>query len=156
MNRRTNEPDRRKEARRRRLDAANQVLTIVGSHGARLFYSETQEAMSRLHVDMYGQIWFVDGHSGMKVYPYGAGRWIGFTAGEAMRSLVEALRHYLETGEPVSAAHFGPWPDGHGWGYPDEAMEAVRQAVYQVPAVRAPQAIQEEPHAQENLFVSRV
>ncbi len=57
-----------------------------------------------------------------------------------MRRLVEALRDYIRTGEPISSGHFGPWSkilcDGDLWGYGFEEMAKVRHDVSKTQAVR--------------------
>ncbi len=122
-----------------RIDEANKIIETIASRGRRFFWSPTHDRISRFMVA--GEtIYLIDHYSGA-VIDTSAKAWHGFTNGGTMRALIEALAHFIGTGEPVSRDHFGPWPTrSHGdlWGYGDSEMEKVRRAVFSSPAVDAP------------------
>ena len=114
-----------------RLNTANQVLQIIGSHGNKLFTH--QDRISKLEFDDLGRLWLVDAYSQKRIYIHYGGKWRGFTGGGTLRNLVAALREYVTRGTLVSPQHFGPWSErvGHKgdlWGY-GEDMTIVRDKI---------------------------
>jgi len=123
-----------------RAEIANKVIAVIAAHGRRFFHHEGR--VSRFEVDARGRVWLHDKYSGARIYTMQRGRWRGFTEGGTLKSLCEALRDYIRTGQPIRRGWFGPWPDyycdGDLWGYGKEAMETVRREVTALPAVAAP------------------
>jgi hypothetical protein len=114
-----------------RVRQANECLQIIARHGRHFFRSG--EKVSYFELDASGHIWFVDKYSGKRVYThYTNGRWMGFSEGGTLRSLVIALRDYIAKGEKLGSCHFGPWhswySEGDPWGYGKD-MQTVRDLV---------------------------
>jgi hypothetical protein len=113
-----------------RLEKANQLLKVIASCGRRFFAH--QGRVSRFELDTGGRVWFVDAYNEARIYTHRTnGRWRGFSEGGTLRSLVIALRDYIQTGEPIPSGYLGPWPDwycaGDPWGY-GESMKLVAEA----------------------------
>ena len=107
---------------------------VIASYGRRFFTH--QGRVSRFELDAGGRVWFVDAFAGARIYTHHTnGRWRGFSEGGTLRSLVIALRDYIQTGKPVPSGHLGPWPDwysaGDPWGYGD-AMPLVTKAAVEL------------------------
>ncbi|MFB8829101.1 hypothetical protein ACE0DR_06250 [Azotobacter sp. CWF10] len=131
--------------KQQRLEHCNQLLQVIARHGRRFFYSADHDRVAILDLDARGRVWFIDDYSGKRVYTHPTGfgsRWRGFTHGGTLRSLVEALRDYIVTGEPMPRGYIAPertWTDGDIWGYGPEAAKAVREEAYAIPMFRDPQ-----------------
>ncbi len=123
----------------KRVVEANRVIDAVSRHGRRFFWCEQKQSISRFEIDRRSRIWLVDKWTGRRIYVAYEGRWKGFSDGGTLKSLIEALRDYISTGEPINPRYFGPWPqhycDGDLWGYGLEAMEALRVELDGMPAV---------------------
>lgn len=120
--------------RHERCKKANQIIQAISEHGRRFFYSERNNQVAKLTVDERGLIYFYDEYytNGERCYTHTKGRWKNFTGGGTMKRLIEALREYIRTGEPINSMHFGPWDFSWGrdlWGYGDEEMVKVREKV---------------------------
>lgn len=117
------------EKRQKRIDAVNQLVKVIGSHGRKFFNYQGRFAL--IEIDARGRVWWSDQYSGKRIYTHYNGRWKGFTNGGTLKDLVIAFRDFVSNGKPVAAWHFGPWPqhlcDGDLWGY-GEDMSAVRDA----------------------------
>lgn len=118
-----------------RVRQANTVIKIVASHGRRFFFSEAYDRISRFGLDRAGQVWYVDQHTGMKLYPFGAGNWPGFTHGGTLQELVARLAQYIETGAQLDLACFSLERDTELWAYGKETMVEVRRLVLETGAV---------------------
>ncbi len=112
-----------------RVDRVNALVVVIAACGRQFFQHKNRVA--RMEIDERGCLWWTDQYSGVRIYTHKEGRWRGFTNGGTLKSLVEALRDYVRTGEPLGP-YFGPWPHRVGggdlWGYGEEAMERVRNA----------------------------
>ena len=63
-----------------------------------------------MEVDHRGKVWIIDDYSGKRVFTHETvwgGRWRGFSHGGTLRSLVEAFRDYICTGEPLNRGYLG-------------------------------------------------
>ena len=113
------------EERRERAKKANQFIEVIASCGRRFF---NYGVASHFIVDDRGRIWFWDGYSEKKIYTHHEGHWRGFTGGGTLRTLIQHLKTYIQSGE-LPKLNLGPWPDwvcnGDLWGYGDD-METVR------------------------------
>jgi len=113
-----------------RLESANQLLNAIASCGRRFFAHHGR--VSRFELDAGGRVWFVDAYREARIYTHHAnGHWRGFSEGGTLRSLVIALRDYIQTGKPIPSGYVGPWPEwysaGDPWGY-GEDMAKISQA----------------------------
>jgi len=124
---------------RHRAAEASAVLAVLARHGRRFFYSPSFDRVARLEVDARGRVVFIDDYTDRRVATHAKRDWPGFSHGGTLRSLVEALRDYIITGESVAAGHFGPWPDRREdlWAYGLDEMERVRADLRGSPAVEA-------------------
>ena len=122
-----------------RIRQANHVLATIATYGRRFFYNDKSGAVSHF-ITGSEHPYFVDHYSGKAVDTTQDGRdWDGFTNGGTLRALVSALTNYIQTGEPIAAGWFGPWPDCFDlWGYGEEEMEKVRAIALKSPAVDHP------------------
>lgn len=147
------------QAKQARAAEANRVVEAISNHGRRFFYcgpgSDPSEGgarakkcpegrVARFEVDERGAIWFRDDYSWERIYVAYEGRWKRFSHGGTLKSLVQALRDYIRTGEPIAPGWFGPWDEwiarGDLWGYGVEEMERLRAVIRTLPAVAAPRA----------------
>jgi hypothetical protein len=130
------------DKRKDRIANANAVIRAIGSHGRRFFYSSKYDRYGSFSIDDIGCLRYRDDYSGKAIKVVQGGKWRGFSHGGTCRAIVESLAHYIRTGDPINAGHFGPWPDwvcfGDLWGYGKDAMEEVRSAALSNPAVRTP------------------
>ncbi len=91
-----------------------------------------------MEVDHRGKVWIIDDYSGKRVFTHETvwgGRWRGFSHGGTLRSLVEAFRDYICTGEPLNRGYLGPerFDDSNIWGYDEAGMKAVREQAGALP-----------------------
>lgn len=129
--------------KQQRAEHVNQVIRIIADHGRRFFFSASQQRYASMEVDERGRVWFIDDHSGRRVYthrtPWG-GRWRGFTHGGTLRALVEEFREYIRTGKQLHPYYLGPererLTDGNIWGYAPEEMQKVRELAGAIPVFR--------------------
>lgn len=126
-----------------RVEHANQLIQIIGSHGRRFFYHAPANRFARLEL-RNGRVYFVDEYSERAIYTHRTGfysRWRGFTHGGTLRSLVEDMRDYITDGTPVPAWKIVIRQLGYTslernvWGYDAASAQAVRDAAYQLPIV---------------------
>jgi len=117
-----------------RVDQANAVIRAVSDHGERLMYSEEYKRIARFDVDSHQQLWLVDAHTGLKVYPRDGEVWPGFTAGESGRFLVFSLVEYIKSGKAIDAT----WTalGKNALDYDKEAMAAIRMDLAHCKAVQ--------------------
>lgn len=120
-----------------RLVHANRLIVAIASHGRRFFYNEARDCYARIELDNRGRVWFVDAHSGKRVYTHHDGRWRGFTNGGTLRSLVERMRDYIATGWQLPRGCIAPRCSADAsenvWGYAPDAANAVRAAAFDIP-----------------------
>lgn len=130
--------------RQERIVVANDILRIIAAHGRRFFSQDADRLqrmenprISRFEFAANGRLWFIDKHSGRRIFVHyeprwRGGRWRTFTEGGTLHSLIEALRDYILRGDLGFLRHFGPWQPwvcgGDLWGYGDD-MAVVRAAV---------------------------
>lgn len=119
-----------------RVKQANAVIKIVASHGRRFLYSEAHDRIGRFGLDRVDQVWYVDAHSGMKLYPFGNAPWPGFTHGSTLQDLIARLAQYIETGAALDIECFPLERDAVLWAYGQETMAEVRRLVLETEAVR--------------------
>ncbi len=128
------------EALEQRAEAANAVIDIISRHGRQFFYSPVYDRASRFDIDRHCQIWYVDHHTGMKVYPLILGAdWPGFTHGRVAKELIHSLARYIATGLKVPYSLFEK-----DWGYGKD-MATVQQAVLKTIAIKTGNMTDEQP-----------
>lgn len=104
---------------------ANKVIKVVSHHGERKLYSYVYDRVAKFVLDKYSQCWHVDCVTGMRFYPFGDGKWLGFTGDDETRKLVASLAQYIESGEKFELPADDPWQYG-------DDMKAVRRAVNEI------------------------
>lgn len=120
-----------------RVKQANKVIELIASKGRRFFYSEAHKRLSRFGLDKYGQIFYVDHYTGMKIYPFAEGYWPGFTSGQTLKAFIARLAQYVKTGEPMEAHWFPIEYDASQWAYGEEVMRALlAEVIEQTTAVQ--------------------
>lgn len=124
-------PNRLRE-RRQRADHVNQLVDVIGQCGRKFFFDSRSGRLGRMVVDDRCRLWWQDENTGKSIYLHY--RYWGqpaFSNGGTLRSLVDALKIYVMSGETLRATTFGPWPDwisgGDPWGYGSD-IHRVRQA----------------------------
>jgi hypothetical protein len=127
-----------------RVNAVNQLIAVIGSHGRRFFWSNERQRMASIEVDARGKVWWVDDYTGKRIYTHYHYQWRGFSHGGTLKTLVEHFRDYITHGTLLPAHSFGPWPEhycnGNLWGYGD-SMQAVRDKAAELGIVRAAAAL---------------
>lgn len=116
-----------------RCQQANKVIAIVARHGWRFFHSAIHERNARFGFDKHWQLWYLDEYTGMKIYPFEKGRWIGFTnggtmrrsSGGDMRDFVARLAQYIMTGDQIEQYWFPIENDESRWAYGQDVMRAL-------------------------------
>lgn len=120
----------RRTERAKRVAIVNDFIRVMADNGRRFFYHESSGRYAELQMDERGRIWFIDEHSGDRIYTHYRYRWRGFSGGGTMRELVCGFRDFVMTGKKLASRAFGPWPDwycgGDLWGYGKDATEIVR------------------------------
>lgn len=126
-----------------RVEHANQLIRIIGSHGRRFFYYAKDTRYARFEL-RNGRVYFIDDYSDRAIYTHRTGftsHWRGFTHGGTLRALVEDMRDYITDGTPVPAWKIvikqlgASGLEGNVWGYDVESAQAVRAAAYQLPII---------------------
>lgn len=127
-------------AKQERLEHANQLIKIIGSHGRRFFWNEGKQRFASLAL-MRGRVYYVDDYSGELVYthhtPFG-NDWRGFSHGGTLKALVQDMRDYVMHGTRIPRwriviERLQGGLANNIWGYPLEAALAVRAAAYALP-----------------------
>jgi hypothetical protein len=128
-----------------RLAQANALIRAVSEHGRRFFFHAASGRVASLELDRVGRVWFVDDYTGKRIYTHRThipSRWMGFSHGGTLRSLVEALRDYIVAGQQIDAWRIATprlnEEDGDIWGYGPEASAALRQQVLSLPIFKTP------------------
>lgn len=128
-----------------RLGHANALIQAISRHGRRFFFSRESGTVARLELDGRGRVWWMDDYRGARVYVAHPGRWRGFSHGGTLRSLVEALRDYIQRGDLLNPEYIAPSMSyGDMWGYGTEAAAAVRAEAHQLPMFAQRAAAQKE------------
>lgn len=113
-----------------RADNVNQLLEVVGSCGRKFFHY--QGRYGKIEVDERGRLWFVNEYSLSKVYLHYRYWDRGFGHGGTLRALVDDLKKYIMTGNPINRYHFGPWSqticEGDLWGYGEDIVMVRAEA----------------------------
>ena len=125
--------------KQKRVEHANQLISIIASHGRKFFQGNDRMAKIEL---VRGRVWFIDDYRGARIYTnkttFG-NDWGGFSHGGTMRSLVEKMRDYITAGVSIPLGHIAPtriMDGGHDmWGYGPEACIAVRAAAKELPII---------------------
>lgn len=124
------------EELKQRVREANKVIAIIAKHGRRFFYSSIYDRTARFGLDKYEQVWYLDEHTGMKLYPFGEQDWPGFIHGSTLKYLVARLAQFIVNGHPLELDRwFRLENDGSYWAYGVEAMQAVRAEVMETGAL---------------------
>lgn len=135
-------PSCSKTTKQQRLDHANELIRIIGSHGRRFFYNAKHDRFARLEL-RNGRVWWIDDYTETPVYTHQSvsSRWRGFSHGGTLRSLAESMRDYVAKGTFIPRWKIVIQQLGHNdlkgniWGYPVEAALAVRAAAYALPII---------------------
>lgn len=129
-----------KFSKQQRLDHANQLIRIIAAHGRRFFFDTRTERVAHLELNNTGRVFLIDEYTGKRIYTHFENRhWNGFNHGGTLRSLVIMMRNYICKGERIDAYYLGPENSslrkGNIWGYPEEAIEAVRNEAGLLPII---------------------
>ena len=128
-------------ARAERVAIVNQLVRTIGDNGRQFFYNKQTGEYARMHIGMNGRLYWIDERSLIPIYLHSPGsRWRDFSHGGTLRYVIEKLKGYAMTGEPVPN-QFGPWKHHDGsdfdlWGYGDD-MVAVRETAVELGIVEA-------------------
>lgn len=128
---------------RERAQHANTLIRLIGSHGRKFFWSVAHQQFASIEVDDRGRVWFIDDFTGVHILTTKSlfGRsdrdWTGFSHGGTLRSLVEAMRDYIQTGRKIGFWRIASYSSTgfDYWGYGKEASYAVRMAARDLPII---------------------
>lgn len=82
---------------RARMLLVNKLMGILADKGSFL-YSPAYERRGRFGFDRVDSVWYIDHHSGMKIYPFGQEKWIGWTGTDSQRAIVAMLALFAKEG----------------------------------------------------------
>jgi hypothetical protein len=104
-----------------RLDAANEFIGSIASHGRRFFeyVHDDGRQVAQFRRGDWGHIFFWNEWKRQWIYVSRYGAWKGFHHGGTLHALVGNLVRFIRSGEQLNAGFFG----SH-WGYGDD-METV-------------------------------
>jgi len=107
-----------------RIDAANEFIESIASHGRRFFEYVHHDGRQVAHFRRgeWGHIFFWNQSKRQWIYVSRYGAWKGFHHGGTLRSLVGQLVEYIRTGKQLR----GAWFDGKHWGYGAEMAIVVQ------------------------------
>ena len=118
-----------------RLEHANAAILEISKYGRRFFHHEGR--VSRFTLAASGHLFYIDKYRGSRLHVDHLGSW-KFSDGGTLRALVEDLRDYIRTGQPINSWCLGPWPKwicrGDMWGYGAD-MQKLRDALADSPTV---------------------
>jgi hypothetical protein len=126
-----------------RLQYANKLIEIIGSHGRRFFWNKENDRYARLELRR-GMVYFIDDYTDKAVFTHKtaiSSRWEGFSHGGTLRSLVEDMRDYITHGTTIPRwkiviQQLGAKDlEGNIWGYDIEGAQSVRDAAYALPII---------------------
>lgn len=125
-----------------RVQHANQLIAVIAAHGRRFFFDTASGRTGQIICDPRGRVWYRDARTSKDIYTHSTGftpRWRGFSHGGNLRGLVEMIRDYVTKGERIDAYYLGMErsnpANGNIWGYPDDAIAAVRAAAAALPII---------------------
>lgn len=106
-----------------RLDAANEFIKSIASHGRRFFefMHEDGRQVAYFRRSQSGHIFFWNEWKRQWIYVSRYGAWKGFHHGGTLHSLVGQLVDYIRTGKQLRSG----WFNGKHWGYGDEMVFVV-------------------------------
>lgn len=114
--------------RLQRLEHINKLVITIGSYGRRFFWNERRKQYARMEIDARGKLWWIDDYQGTRICIEKIGgyehRWQGFSHGGTLKSLVQEMREYVKTGNPISMYLIAQ----DCWGYDAEATAATKKA----------------------------
>lgn len=124
------------EKRHERLGHANELIKAISQHGRRFFWNEVAQRVARLELDERGKVWWVDDYRGTRVCTEKIGgyehRWMGFSHGGTLKSLVQMMRDYIKTGNRIPLGYIAM----DCWGYDWRAEKATIEAVASMPIIK--------------------
>lgn len=123
-------------AKAQRVETANRVIAAIAAQGRRLFYSAETNNTARFKIGNQGQILLIDDFTGWEVYVASQGDWTGFNHGDTAREIIEALRDYIRTGQPIPSRLFDD-KVRERLEYSDAEMALVCQAIFSLPGLVA-------------------
>lgn len=85
---------------RDRVKAANQVIDILAATAGQHFHAEAYGRTGKFGLDKHEQIKYLD-KSGMLLFPFGPGKWPGFTEDAAHQAAIAALAKFIKEGKKV-------------------------------------------------------
>lgn len=125
-------PSKARTERLERIKHVNDLIKVISDHGRRFFWNAKDQRVARMEMDARGRLWWIDDYRGARVSIEKIGghehRWKGFSHGGTLMSLVQALRHYVKTNDPISMYSIAP----DCWGYDAEAQAATKQAALSI------------------------
>jgi hypothetical protein len=121
-----------------RVDQANELIKIIGSHGRKFFFNKEENRFAKFEL-RNGRVYFIDDYRSAAIYIDIRGQWRGFSHGGTLRALVLDMREYIVNKTPVPRwkiviQQLGKSDlTGNIWGYDVESAQTVRDAAYALP-----------------------
>lgn len=97
-----------------RMRAANKILIALAQVRPGVPWARSELHGARFGIDHVEQVWYVDGFTGLMLYPFGDAAWPGFSGNDAERELVNMLAAHVRDGAPFDLARIealGPGGD---------------------------------------------
>lgn len=85
-----------------RMRAANKILIALAKVRPGVPWARSDLHGARFGIDHVEQVWYVDGFTGLMLYPFGDGTWMGFSGNDAERELVGMLAAHVRDGAPFN------------------------------------------------------
>lgn len=108
-----------------RMKKINELLRVIANTD-RKFFNHTNRANGEVsHFVESTKLFFVDGYTHKKIYPYETSKWHDFCEGGTMRGLVQDFREWIITG------NYSNGKNGYGglystsWGYSIDGMDKI-------------------------------
>lgn len=131
-----------REVKLERLAHANTLVKVISNSGRRFFWNEKDQRLAKLELDDRGRVWWIDDYRGARVFTHQtsiSSRWMGFSHGGTLRSLVEAMRDYIVHGKQIDGWRIATpqlYGNGNIWGYSDADAKAVRTQAFELPIIK--------------------
>lgn len=112
-----------KTARWAKLEAANELLFVISTHGRKFFAPRGNDGQTHDKIERGngGQLVYVQQWNNKRIYLTAKqGYWHGFSGGGTLRGLIQQLVEFIRTGRKVRAGTFGDH-----WGYGDEMAKVI-------------------------------
>lgn len=134
-----------KQIQLERMNKVNDLIKVIANTDRKFFNHENRENGEISHFIDGNKLFFLDGYTHKKIYPYGNSEWYEFCEGGTMRGLVQDFREWIITGK------YSNGKNGYGglysasWGYSIDGMDKVISKAKEIGYIQ-----EKEPSFREN------